>query len=97
LTLRIPVLGDEGCAAIARSGILRHLWRLDVRNCGITDDGAEVLARSPDLAHLERLDVGGNRITRLGAARLQESGIHVQWDSTWGDYPFLEGGGHAIV
>jgi uncharacterized protein (TIGR02996 family) len=97
LTLRIPVLGDEGCATFARSGILRRLKRLDLRNCGITDEGAEALARSPDLKNLEWLDVGGNRITPMGAARLQEAEIRVQWDSTWGDYPFLEGGGDAIV
>jgi uncharacterized protein (TIGR02996 family) len=97
LTIRIDSLGDLGCREIARSGILRRLKRLDLRNCGITDEGAEALARSPDLAHLERLDVGGNRMTPMGAARLQEAEIHVQWDSTWGDYPLPAEGGDMIV
>jgi uncharacterized protein (TIGR02996 family) len=97
LTLRIPVLGDGGCAAIARSGLLRRLKRLDLRNCGITDEGAGALARSPDLAHLDVLDVGGNRITPIGVSRLQEAQIRVQWDSQWGDYPLPDEGGDAIA
>jgi uncharacterized protein (TIGR02996 family) len=97
LTLRTAAMGDAGCAEIARSGILRRLKRLDLRNCGITDEGAEALARSPDLAHLDRLDVGGNRITPMGAARLKEAEIHVQWDSTWGDYPLPDEGEDMIV
>jgi hypothetical protein len=99
LTLRVHDLGDEGCALIARSGLLRQLRRLDLRYCGISDDGAEALARSPDLKNLEWLDVGGNQMTPMGAARLQEAApeAEVKWDSTWGDYPFFDGGGDAIV
>lgn len=86
LALRTELLGDVGCAEIARSGVLRRLTRLDLRNCGITDAGAEALARSPDLGHLEWLDVGANRLTPAGVARLQEAEIRVQWDSQWGEY-----------
>jgi len=86
LTLRTELLGDAGCAEIARSGALRRLKRLDLRNCGITDAGAEALARSPDLGHLDWLDVGANRLTPAGVARLQEAEIRVQWDSQWGEY-----------
>src|SRR5262245_3026703 len=86
LTLRTNLVGDVGCAEIARSGVLRRLLRLDLRNCGITDTGVESLARSPDLGHLDWLDVGANRLTPAGVARLQEAGIRVQWDSQWGEY-----------
>jgi uncharacterized protein (TIGR02996 family) len=86
LTLRTELLGDAGCAEIARSGALRRLKRLDLRNCGITDAGAEALARSPDLGHLDWLDVGANRLTPAGVARLQEAEIRVQWDSQWAEY-----------
>jgi hypothetical protein len=99
LTLRAHDLGDAGCAAIARSGILRRLKRLDLRYCDITDVGAEALSRSPDLRHLEWLDVGGNQITPIGVSRLQETApeTRVQWDSTWGDYPLPDEGGDMIV
>jgi hypothetical protein len=97
LTLRTQHLGDYVCTEIARSGVLRRLKRLDLRNCGISDNGAIALARSPDLAHLEWLDVGGNRVTPIGVSRLQEHEIYVQWDSTWGDYPLPDEGGDAIV
>jgi uncharacterized protein (TIGR02996 family) len=86
LALRTHLIGDAGCAEIARSGVLRRLKRLDLRNCGITDTGAEALTRSPDLGHLDWLDVGANRLTPAGVARLQESDIRVQSDSQWGEY-----------
>jgi uncharacterized protein (TIGR02996 family) len=97
LTLRTANDGNLVCVEIVRSGILRRLKRLDLRNCGITDDGAAELARSPDLAHLDVLDVGGNLITPLVVSRLQEAEIRVQWDSQWGDYPLPDEGGDAIV
>jgi uncharacterized protein (TIGR02996 family) len=97
LTIRSQQFGDQICAEIARSGVLRRLKRLDLRNCGISDDGAIALARSPDLAHLDVLDVGGNRITPIGVSRLQEAEIRVQWDSQWGDYPLPDEGGDMIT
>jgi|SRR5262245_5978306 len=97
LTIRFEILGDPGCEAIAQSGILRRLRRLDLRQCGITDAGAEALARSPDLWRLEWLDVGGNRLTPAGVARLQGADIRVQWDSQWDEFLGPDEGEDVIV
>lgn len=97
LTLRYSQLGDAGCQEIARSGVLRRLKRLDLRNCEITDAGASGLADSPDLRRLDWLDVGGNRLTMIGVNRLEETGIRVQWDSQWGEYPDPPLGEDVIV
>lgn len=87
LTIRAQGLGDDGCEMIARSGFLRQLKSLDLRQCNITDEGATVLARSPDLLRLERLDIGANRLTLVGIEELRETGITIQWDSQFGEYP----------
>jgi uncharacterized protein (TIGR02996 family) len=97
VTIRFEILGDAGCEAIARSGILGRLRRLDLRQCGITDAGAEALARSADLGRLEWLDVGGNRLTPAGVARLQEADIRVQWDSQWDELLGPDEGEDVIV
>jgi uncharacterized protein (TIGR02996 family) len=77
LQLRLSDMGDEGCRAIVRSGILKRLKVLDLGHGGITDDGARVLASSVDLKNLRRLDVQRNALTRAGIAALEATGVQV--------------------
>src|SRR5262249_28737822 len=49
LRLRLTELGDEGCAEIVESGILKRLRILDLNLGSVTDEGARELAACPDL------------------------------------------------
>jgi uncharacterized protein (TIGR02996 family) len=77
LQLRLSDMGDEGCRAIVRSGILGRLKLLDLGHGGITDEGARILASSGDLKNLRRLDVQRNALTPAGIAALEATGIQV--------------------
>lgn len=66
LQLRCSSMGDEGCQAIVKSGILKRLKSLDVRHGRITDSGASILAECPDVRHLAWLDLGANALSRDG-------------------------------
>jgi hypothetical protein len=78
LRLHQSDLGDEGCSAIVRSGILERLKFLDLARGRITDAGARTLADSPELRRLDVLDVSCNALTRVGVEALQETGITVR-------------------
>ncbi|MGF1582297.1 MAG: TIGR02996 domain-containing protein [Gemmataceae bacterium] len=80
LQLRLSDMGDEGCEAIAESGILKRLKILDLRHGAITDEGAKLLAECPDLRNLERLDVNRNGLTQGGLELLRSTGITVLGD-----------------
>jgi hypothetical protein len=70
-------LGDEGCAEIVRSGILKRLEVLDLRHGSITDAGARVLAECPDVRRLRLLSLENNELTDAGRALLRGQGIEV--------------------
>jgi hypothetical protein len=73
-------MGDAGCRAFVKSGILRRLKWLDLRYGRITDEGAGILADCPDLKKLEHLDLGRNALTEAGIARLRSTGINLRAD-----------------
>jgi hypothetical protein len=78
LHLRASDLGDEGCAEIVRSGILRRLEVLDLRFGRITDAGARTLAECTDVRRLRRLTLGDNQLTDASQALLKGLGIEVR-------------------
>jgi hypothetical protein len=77
LQFRLSDIGDQGCALIARSGILKRLKVLDLRHGRITDRGVGHLLACPDMKNLARLDLSRNTISAQGVARLQSSGLLV--------------------
>jgi hypothetical protein len=85
LVLRNSDLGDEGCAEIVRSGLLRRLKVLNLRGGRVTDAGAAILAACPDLKNLEVLDVSGNALTKTGLAALRATGIRVESEHQHGE------------
>jgi uncharacterized protein (TIGR02996 family) len=78
LRIQQTALGDRGCSAIARSGILKRLKFLDLARGSITDKGAHTLARCPDLRNLQVLDVSYNALTEGGVQALRAAGITVR-------------------
>jgi uncharacterized protein (TIGR02996 family) len=70
-------LGDPGCEEIVKSGVLKRLKVLILRNGCITDVGARTLAACPDLRNLERLELTGNFLTGEGRAVLEATGVPV--------------------
>jgi uncharacterized protein (TIGR02996 family) len=80
LQLRLSDMGDAGCRALVKSGILRRLKWLDLRYGCITDEGARILADCPDLKNLEHLDLGRNALTEAGIGRLRSTGINLRVD-----------------
>jgi Ran GTPase-activating protein (RanGAP) involved in mRNA processing and transport len=78
LHLRASDLGDEGCAEIVRSGILKRLEVLDLRFGRVTDTGARALAECPDVRRLRRLTLEDNQLTNAGQALLRGLGIEVR-------------------
>jgi uncharacterized protein (TIGR02996 family) len=90
LRLRIPDLGDAGCAAVIESGIVGRLRLLDLRGCGLTGASGHRLADCRDVARLEKLDVNHNNIPAEAAARLRETGITVVADAQFGDAALVD-------
>src|SRR5262249_5556682 len=80
LQLRLSDMGDEGCEAFVKSGILRRLRWLDLRHGRVTDEGARILAACPDLKNLEHLDLSGNQLTESGIAALRATGVNLRGD-----------------
>jgi uncharacterized protein (TIGR02996 family) len=78
LHIYLSDLGDEGCAEIVRSGILKRLKVLDLWSGRISDVGAHALAACPDLRHLERLRIDQNYLTAAALAALQATGVPVE-------------------
>jgi uncharacterized protein (TIGR02996 family) len=78
LHIYLSDLGDEGCAEIVRSGILKRLKVLDLWGGRVSDAGARALAGCPDLRHLERLRIDHNQLTAAGLAALRASGVPVE-------------------
>ena len=68
-------MGDEGCAEIVRSGILRRLETLDLEHGCVTDAGARILANTPDIRHLHTLSLEHNQLSDDGVTLLQGLGI----------------------
>jgi uncharacterized protein (TIGR02996 family) len=81
LRLRCSSLGDEGCAEIVASGILKRLKTLDLRHGRITHVGARTLADCPDVRNLQWLDLDRNALTARGVARIRALGIPVRIDN----------------
>jgi uncharacterized protein (TIGR02996 family) len=79
-------LGDEGCAEIVRSGILKRLKVLDLWSGRVSDVGARALAACPDLRNLERLRIDQNYLTAEGLAALKAAGVPVE-----SKYQYAEG------
>ena len=80
LTLRQSDLGDEGCAEVVRSGILKRLKVLDLTGGRVTDTGARTLAGCPDLPRLERLALNRNYLTDAGVGALRATGVRLEVD-----------------
>jgi uncharacterized protein (TIGR02996 family) len=80
LRLRVSSMGDEGCAEVVGSGILKRLKTLDLRHGRITDPGARTLASCPDLKRLEWLDVRENSLSDEGVGLLAGLGIPGHFD-----------------
>jgi uncharacterized protein (TIGR02996 family) len=78
LELQLSDMGDEGCAAIARSGILARLEHLSLAHGRITDAGAHLLASCPDFRHLTKLDLNNNCLSEVGIAALEATGVALQ-------------------
>ena len=78
LRLRLPDLGNAGCAILIASGLIDRLESLDLRRSALTGQAAELLAACPAVARLGRLDVAGNAISEEGVERLLGLGIAVQ-------------------
>jgi uncharacterized protein (TIGR02996 family) len=78
LLFRGSEVGDRGVVEIVKSGILKRLEVLDLKDGTITDEGARVLAECPDARRLKRLNLEGNApLTTDGVARLKAAGINV--------------------
>jgi uncharacterized protein (TIGR02996 family) len=73
-------LGDEGCADIVRSGILKRLRTLDLRHGRISDEGARIFAACPDILRLEKLVLEDNELTEAGRLVLLGIGIDVEYE-----------------
>jgi hypothetical protein len=78
LHLRGSDLGDEGCAEVVRSGVLKRLEVLDLRFGRVTDAGARALAECPDVRRLRLLSLEDNELTDAGQALLKGLGIDVR-------------------
>jgi hypothetical protein len=78
LVLHQSDLGDEGCAEIIASGILKRLKVLDLWSGRITDVGARRLAECPDLQRLKRLNLAQNGLTFEGDLALMSWGIDAE-------------------
>jgi uncharacterized protein (TIGR02996 family) len=81
LELRLSDMGDAGCDAIARSGILSRLEELTLGPGCSTDAGARLLAGCPDIRHLRKLDLDGNLLSNEGIAALRATGVHLSADN----------------
>ncbi len=78
LTVNLFTNGDEGCAEIARWGVLERLEVLDLSYGTITDEGARALADGPDRPRLKKLIVTGNCLSPAGVRLLRRLGAGVQ-------------------
>lgn len=83
LQFRLSGVGDEGCALIARSGVLKRLDVLDLRHGCITDAGIRHLVGSPDLPRLTHLELSRNALTPRGIALLQGCGVPFTADAPY--------------
>jgi hypothetical protein len=79
-------LGDAGCEAIVKSGILKRLKVLDIARGRVTDDGARTLAACPDFKNLERFGIDQNMLTDIGLDALLDTDVAIhstrQYDET---------------
>jgi uncharacterized protein (TIGR02996 family) len=80
LHLHASDLGDEGCADIIDSGILKRLETLDLRHGRISDAGARLLADCPDIKRLKYLSLADNEL-RETRPLLEGLGIEVRFGS----------------
>jgi uncharacterized protein (TIGR02996 family) len=85
LDLYLTDMGDEGCAEIVRSGLLKRLEVLDISRGRVSDRGARILADCPDLRHLRRLVIRKNELNQEGIAALRAAGIEVDADEQHSD------------
>jgi hypothetical protein len=83
--LYLSDVGDEGCAALVESGILKRLEVLDLWNGRITDAGAQRLAACPDLKHLKRLRISWNALTSAGINALQATGVNLETEGQYNE------------
>src|SRR5262249_46896481 len=77
LTVNLFTHGDEGCAEMGRSGVLRDLEVLDLSYGTITDEGAHALAAGTDWSRLKKLVVTGNYLSTTGVRLLRRTGVSV--------------------
>jgi hypothetical protein len=84
LQVRMTTFGDQACASIVESGILKRLKVLDMGHGNLTDTSARQLAACADLKNLEVLDVSRNALTDDGVAALRGAGIQVVADEQHG-------------
>jgi uncharacterized protein (TIGR02996 family) len=70
-----PRLTAVGAAALAASGPLAELRKLDLSHCGVTDAGVRALAAPGALPRLEVLGLAGNPIGDGGVAALAASAL----------------------
>ena len=71
LQMQMTDYGDEGAAAIVKSGIMAHLKSLDIGHGNMTDEGARLLADDAGIRALETLDVSRNALTPAGIRALR--------------------------
>ena len=77
-------MGDDGCRALAASGLPGRLKSLELPLACISDAGARALASCPELANLERLDLSYNRLTEKGIKAVEKVCPNVTADEQFG-------------
>lgn len=80
LQLHMTTYGDEICAPLIASGIMKRLKTLDLGYGNMTDEGARQLAACADTKHLEVLNLSRNALTPAGVAALRKAGVRAVAD-----------------